>query len=424
MIRFLLKGLIRDRSRSLFPILTVTAGVMLTVVFHAWIGGVLYDIVRASANFSTGHVKVMSRAYAEEQAQVPNDLALLGVDQLVSDLQERFPDMIWTSRIKFGGLLDIPDSSGETRSQGPVMGMGINLLDESKGDVERMGIKEAVTSGSMPSQPGEILISDELAKKLEVTPGEQATLIGSTMYGSLTFYNFTIAGTVHFGIMAMDRGAMIADISDVRTALNMEDGAGEILGYFRNGGYNDAAARVVVQQFNERYGGGNGEFDPVMVTLREQENLEQYLAMAENMGAILVTMFIVAMSLVLWNAGLIGGLRRYGEIGVRLAIGESKSHVYRTTMLESLLIGLIGSLIGTGIGLAISFYLQTHGINFGAFTKSASMMISNYIYARIQPETYYIGFIPGLFSTVLGAGLAGIGIFKRQTAQLFNELEV
>ncbi|MBN2414647.1 ABC transporter permease [bacterium] len=424
MIRFLFKGLIRDRSRSFFPILTVTAGVMLTVVFHAWLGGVLSDIVRTSATFTTGHVKVMSRSYAEEQAQVPNDLALLGVGQLMSDLEEAFPDMIWTSRITFGGLLDIPDSTGETRSQGPVMGMGISLLDASKGDVDRMGIREAVTAGSIPAHPGEILISDELAGKLKVEPGEQATFIGSTMYGSITFYNFVIAGTVHFGIMAMDRGAIIADIEDVRTALNMEDGAGEILGYFKSGVYDDKAARAVVNRFQDIYGSAGGDFDPVMATLREQEGLEQYLAMAENMSGVLVTMFIVAMSLVLWNAGLIGGLRRYGEIGVRLAIGESKSHVYRTMMLESLLIGLIGSCIGIGIGLAISFYLQTHGINFGAFTRGSSMMISNYIYARVLPETYYIGLIPGLFSTLLGAGLAGIGIYKRQTAQLFKELEV
>jgi putative ABC transport system permease protein len=33
------------------------------------------------------------------------------------------------------------------------------------------------------------------------------------------------------------------------------------------------------------------------------------------------------------------------------------------------------------------------------------------------------GFIPEILSTLVGAGLAGIGIYKRQTAQLFKELE-
>ena len=42
------------------------------------------------------------------------------------------------------------------------------------------------------------------------------------------------------------------------------------------------------------------------------------------------------MSIVLWNAGLIGSLRRYGEIGVRLAFGEDKGRLYRAMIVESL----------------------------------------------------------------------------------------
>ena len=39
MIKFLIKGLIRDRSRSLFPVLMVAAGVFITVLLQAWING-------------------------------------------------------------------------------------------------------------------------------------------------------------------------------------------------------------------------------------------------------------------------------------------------------------------------------------------------------------------------------------------------
>ena len=66
MIKFLLKGLIRDRSRSLFPILTVVAGVMLTVILYSWVKGTQTDLIRANANFNTGHVKIMSFAYSQE----------------------------------------------------------------------------------------------------------------------------------------------------------------------------------------------------------------------------------------------------------------------------------------------------------------------------------------------------------------------
>ncbi len=62
------------------------------------------------------------------------------------------------------------------------------------------------------------------------------------MYGEMAIYNFVLAGTVEFGAQAMDRGTMIADIGDVRQALNMENATGEILGFFNTGYYDDELA--------------------------------------------------------------------------------------------------------------------------------------------------------------------------------------
>ena len=43
MILFLLKGLIRDRSRSLFPVLTVFIGVFLAVFLYSYMDGVMSE---------------------------------------------------------------------------------------------------------------------------------------------------------------------------------------------------------------------------------------------------------------------------------------------------------------------------------------------------------------------------------------------
>ncbi len=51
------------------------------------------------------------------------------------------------------------------------------------------------------------------------------------------------------------------------------------------------------------------------------------------------------------------------------------------------------------------------------------MMMSGVFKAKITPESYYIGFIPGFFATILGSALGGIGIYRRQTADLFKELQ-
>jgi putative ABC transport system permease protein len=239
----------------------------------------------------------------------------------------------------------------------------------------------------------------------------------------MAIQNFIVAGTVEFGIMAMDRGAMIADVSDIQYALDMYDGAGEILGFADDGFYNSEETTKIRDRFNKEYSETDDKYSPIMLTLEDQNQMREYLAYAKSMGFIIVFIFVFAMSIVLWNAGLMSGLRRYGEIGVRIALGESKGHVYMSMIYESIYIGLSGSLIGTAIGLGITYYLQQVGIDLSEFFKNSTLMVNNILRARITFTSYYIGFIPGLFATILGTAIAGIGILKRQTATLFKELE-
>ncbi|NHZ86797.1 MAG: hypothetical protein GWP19_13135, partial [Planctomycetia bacterium] len=113
MIKFLYKGLLRDKNRSLYPIIVVALGVWLVVFFQAYITGFMGEWIDSSARFETGHVKIMTQAFAENSNQNPNDLALLGVDEIITQLRNEYPDMTWVERIHFGGLFDVPDKSGE-----------------------------------------------------------------------------------------------------------------------------------------------------------------------------------------------------------------------------------------------------------------------------------------------------------------------
>ncbi len=424
MIQFIFKGIWRDRQRSVLPAIVVAMGVMLTVLFQSWLSGIFGESIEFNANFSTGHVKIMSRAYAADADQIPNDLALMGTDTLMRELHQNYPQFDWSPRIRFSGLIDVPDSLRETRVQGPATGLGIDMLSGDSSEIMRMNIARALKRGRLPSHPGEILISDEFAHNLSVHPGDTVTLITTTMNGSLSMYNFRIAGTVAFGTEAMDRSSIIADIGDVRSALDMEDATGEIVGFLKTGQYDEKVILPVVKQFNAEYSHSNDQYSPVMESLRGQNNMATMLDYSAKLEFMLIIIFVLAMSLVLWNAGLLGGLRRYGEFGLRLALGEEKRHIYLSMIWESVFIGIIGSAAGTLIGLLLAWQLQHHGLNVGDMMKNAAMMMPSILRARISPVTWIVGFVPGLVSTVAGAMLAGIGIYKRRTTQLFKELEI
>jgi putative ABC transport system permease protein len=423
MIRFLLKGLLRDRSRSLLPFTTVVMGSALTVIGYSWVNGAISSMIDSGAKFSTGHVKMMSRAYAREEDEVPNDLALSGVGALLAELNRDHPDLVWTPRIKFGGLIDIPDEHGETRVQGPAAGLAVDLRSPTSSERGLLNLEKALVRGRLPEKPGEILLSDGFATRLGIGPGAKATFIGSTMYGSLVVQNFVVSGTVHFGVTAMDRGAIVADITDIQAALDMEDAAGEILGFFRDSFYGKERAAAVAAAFNAAHRGDAGEFAPRMVSLHEESGLAQLLDFATQVYTLMLVAFILVMSVVLWNAGLMSSLRRYGEFGIRLALGEDHGRLYRSLIAEGAIVGFVGSVAGTALGLAVSYYLQARGFNLGSMLRNASMIMTDVLRARVTAESYVIGFVPGLAATFLGKVVSGIGIYKRQTSQLAKEFE-
>ena len=427
MMYFLIKGLLRDRSRSLFPVIIITITVTIVIFAIGFMKGSMNSVFQSTAVIISGHEKVVTRAYKEESQMLPNDLALLNVDQIIRNLDKEYPDHFWSPRITFGGLLDMPDKNGETRDQGPVYVLGIDLLKTGSRIIEIWELDKNLVNGRLPKTFNEALIGQKLADKLNITVGDTATYIGTTMHNAFTTYNFTIVGTFDLQKGQADSQMMLVDISGARKALDMENAASEILGFTHSLFYDDDKAVSLRSNYNENYSDSSDIFSPVMMALRDSS--QQMGDMVEFVDAFLMiigTIFLIIVMVVLWNMGLMNGLRRYGEIGLRLAIGESKGVVYRSMIVEAVIIGLTGTMIGTGLGLSIVYYVQENGIDYSevvATMSTASMVMPNVFYAKITPDLYYIGFIPGLIATVLGTMLAGIAIYKREMAQLFKELE-
>lgn len=420
MIGFIIKGLLRDRSRSLFPFLTVAIGVALAVFGDAYLRGAQDSIFDTTARFISGHLMVITKARAREGGSAGNELALTNISGTSGELKKTYPDITWLERIRFGGLLDVPDSSGSTKLQVPISGLAVDLADVS---LERnlLRLERSLVQGHLPKKPKEILLSEELVRRLNINLGDRVTLISVTMNGAMAVSDFYLAGTVRFGAIALDRGMMICGITDIREVLDMEDAASEIVGFFSNLVYDDRRAVQLAKDFNARIKGAD-DFAPMMQPLRDAAGFGSLIDIIFSATGLILTIFVISMAVVLWNAGLMNSLRRYGEIGIRMAMGEPKHRIYFSLLAEAFFVGLVGSGAGTLIGLGFGYYLQRHGLNIGDMMKNATMVIDDVIRARIAPQSFVIGFLPGLLATFLGSAISGLGIFRRATAELTKEI--
>ena len=426
MINFLFKGLIRDRSRSFFPLIIITSIVAIIIFFSGFLNGIYNSLFFNTALVNSGHIKVVTHAYNLEYQLLPNDLALLESDKLINDLEERYQDYMWTRRITFAGLLDVPDSNGETLMQSPVFGLGIDFLSNNSKQFKVWGIDDKITKGEIFSNKNEILLSERLAERLNVNPGNIVTFIGSTMDGAFSTYNFLVSGIFNLNLGPIDKDMMIVDIKGAEIALDMDNASSEILGYEKNLFFDDKETVFMRNEYNVQFSDTTDVYRPFMLALRDSNQMSTIVDFSNVIMFIIMALFLIVVTLVLWNMGIMNGLRRYGEIGMRLAIGETKRHVFKSMIVESLMIGFLGSLFGTMIGISITSYLERVGLDYSKAIdslNSSNFAMPNVFYPQVTSELFYIGFIPGILATVFGTMLAGRAIYSREMAQLFKELE-
>jgi putative ABC transport system permease protein len=291
-------------------------------------------------------------------------------------------------------------------------------------------LKSSLVEGTLPKGFNEILMGIQLAEVLGVSVEQTVTLIGQSFDGGLVTDNYQIAGLVQFGIAAMDKKMVLVDLADAQNTFYMEDMVTDWLGYFPPSADFDRYEEVK-QDMNERLvdwmrsppkDWAKDDF-PIVLSIGDQQNIGAIMDKFWVIKGFVVGIFIFLMILVLWNAGILSGIHRYGEMGLRLAFGESHWKLIFNLGVEGLLIGVLGAITGSIFGAGFTWYLQEVGINMGDNFAQTGMMINDVVRARLTAGAVIQGIVPGIFASVAGTLVASMAIFNRSEANLFRELE-
>jgi putative ABC transport system permease protein len=431
MIAFLFRGILRDKSRFLFPFSIVTIGVALVVALVGFMEGVFMGMIDMTANLDAGHLRLVNKPFYEEEHLRPLDRSLSAQKETREWLNKNSPEYVqWFPRIRWGAILDVPDKNGDTLSQTPIVGMGLELKNKNSLELKRMRLSEALVSGKFPESPKEMLMGDQLAETLGVKLGQAVTLFGQSFDGGLVADNYRVVGLVKFGVTAMDKKMALIDLSDAQDSFYMEDMITDWLGFlpmqYSLNEYEKVktSMKEPLLHLNESPPKSWAKDDqPILLSIRDQQNLGAIIDKFNIIKGFVVGIFTFLMILVLWNAGILSGIHRYGEMGLRLAFGEPHWKLVFTLGMEGLLIGILGTLAGCLFGGSFTWFLQEIGINMGDSFAQSGLMINDVVRARLTVGGFIQGIVPGLFASVAGTLVASLAIFQRSESNLFRELE-
>ncbi len=336
----------------------------------------MYDLmIDNTLQAFTGHIQVQAPGYKDDlkmRQVVP------AVNALASDIRrETGLDRVAVRSAAFALV------SSEDRSYG-VQVFGADPQHEA----QVSSLPGLVRDGRFPTDANaqEIVIGAVLARNLRVSVGDELTLLGSGRDGSFAAAVATISGIFDSGIADLDRN--IAEVP---------------LGFFNDVFYmEDAGHAIVVVTPNlddvEAYRSRIESLLPVGSNLvvhdwnALQPGLKQAIQADLSSAFFMYGVLVVLVAFSVMNTQLMSVLERTHEFGIVMSLGLTPGRLGRLVLLETVLMGLAGMLLGALVGGAITLWFSYNGFSYpGMDQLAANFNLPSRFYPQATLLTLFAG---------------------------------
>ena len=323
----------------------------------------------------TGHVQVQAVGYKDEQKmrQVVPDIAPLA-DAIRAKLQ--------SETVAARGRAFVLASS-EDRSFGIAI---YGVQPEFEAQVSN--IPGLIARGRYldSNSAAEIVVGSVLARNLRVDVGDEITVLGSGVDGSFAAGVVEIVGIFDSGVNDIDRNIAEIPLGLFQDTFFMEGGGHEIV-IVGDGLASVAKIRLEIESLLP------GDTDLVVIDWDElQPGLKQ--AIQADMGSSFFMYFVlvVLVSFSVLNTQLMSVLERTREFGIVMALGLKPSRLGRLVLLETALMGLIGTALGVIAGGIVTSWFTTNGLAFPGMDEMAARFN---LPARMYPDVNVFSLLAG-----------------------------
>jgi putative ABC transport system permease protein len=436
-----LKGLLAHKFRLAATALAIVLGVsfvagtyVLTDTINATFTN-LFDEVTQGIDVAVRSEDVFSGQMGEVRDPIP--------EEVLNEVKA--VDGVKVAEGSVTGFAQFVDKDGK-----PVTTGGAPTLGVSVATAPELQAGTTVRSGRLPSGPNEMVVDAQTAEKHGFAVGDRVKVL---LQGPAR--TFTVSGVIGFGSAGNLGGATLAGFTlpTAQEVLNREGRFDEI----------DVVATegTTPEQLRDRV---RAVLDPRYEVLTGQELSEDAArAINDTFGRFLSTALLsfafVALlvgAFLIFNTFTIIVAQRTRELALLRCLGASRRQVMTSVLLESLIVAVVASLVGLGLGVLIAnglkalltsilnFDLPTTGTVFLWRTVLVSLAVGIVVtllaallparkatrvppVAALQPETAFAPthfrkrrIVLGVLVTLVGIGLLLAGLFQNEGNRLVN----
>lgn len=385
LVRLALRNVFRQTVRTGMTLAAIVTGIAGLIVSGGFIQDIFVQLGEAIIHSQTGHIQVFRKDFVELGTRQPERF-LIEKPEAVAKKIAALPEVKDVSaRLNFSGMLN------NGRRDLGIIGEGIEPDKEA-----RLGSFLKITAGRHLTDADTfgMVVGQGVARSLGLKPGDTVTLVLSTAEGALNTLDFELLGVFQSFSLDFDARAVRIPLAAAQE-LMLTSGANLLVATLHRTEDTDRALDAVQKLVIET--------DPGLEA-RDWRKLSDFYEKTIDLydrqfGVLqLIILFMVLLSVA--NSVNMGAFERMSEFGTLLALGNRKGDVFRLIVLENLILGLIGALIGVLAGLAIAAAVSAVGI---PMPPPPNANVGYTAYIRIIPTEVLTAAVIGLLATTLAA---------------------
>lgn len=376
-----IRNLLRNKLRTTITLLAVIMGVCGLILTGGFVRDIFTQLGEALIHSQSGHAQIGLDPIFTYGSRSPEKYLLADAALLRSELlaDEDVDDVM--ARIHFSGLLN------NGKADFAVVVEGLEPAREA-----RLGTSLKVVAGRMLDEaPFGAMLGEGLARTLNLTPGDRATLVVSTVDGATNTVDLEITGIFQSFSKDFDARAIRIPLSAAQDLL-ATGGVSKLVVSLKS----TELTQAFVDRTRARLSAGTTILDWQALNDFYGKTVELY----RQQFGFLQIMVLLMVTLSVVNTLNMSLLERSWEFGTMRAIGNRPMQVASLVVIESTVLGLCGALVGALIGIALAGIISGVGI---AMPPPPNADVGYNAYIRIVPAVVIQACMVGFLATLAAA---------------------
>lgn len=332
-----LRNIVRQRRRSLLAIGAITFGVVALLFTSGFIESLLHQMKEWTIRSRLGHIQVSRSGYAEHGLANPYAFLLPVGGKEKAEVAAAPDVLVIGERLDFTGLI----SHGEIAKS--FIGEGVEPNEE-----RQLTSTLIIESGENLSNsvPRGIIIGSGLADNLGVKVGDTVVLMATPPGRGMNAIECVVVGTFRTTSKAYDDVTLRVPIDAARSLMRV-GGSHKWVILLKETENTESTLSFLQKKFSS----GTIEFVP-WFDLADfyKKTVALFSQQIFVMKAIIATIIILGIG----NTMMMNVMERTGEIGTSMALGAAPRAILWQFSAQSMLLGVLGSLVGVGIALLLA----------------------------------------------------------------------